>query len=74
MSWQNLRFYSWAQYLKVFFILEHLKVSVQYQNLRIITDVYSLVKYSNIASIVQLFKFICYLTIQFLLSYSMSHL
>lgn len=58
----------------VFFILKHLKAPVQYQDLRVITDVYNLVKYSNIASIFQLFEFIYYLTTEFLLSYSISNL
>lgn len=56
--WRNsldrIRFYSWTQYLKMFFIVEHLKVPVHYQNLKVITDVYNLVKNSNISSIFQL--------------------
>lgn len=52
----------------VFFTLKHMKVPVQYQNHRIITDIYNLVKCSKIARLFQLFEFIYYLTIEFCIS------
>lgn len=53
---------------RCFFTLKHMKVPVQYQNHRIITDIYNLVKCSKIAILFQLFEFIYYLTIEFCIS------